>query len=760
MLVSRFDRPPVSIGSQGTIRVGGEPISARFEHVEGVWAVTPADGASVLINGCPLRRPWVMRAGEVVTAGGCELTFWPVMMPLEDLGPEGNGFSRARLHIALALQGLDGTDRDLLEALANLEGAVENADRMGVLQPALARMNEEDFTGALELLDEVLLALPRHADGLLHKALCLVNTRNFVRALPVARDALANATYDATRTAAEKLLAQIEEMGARAALQDAIEQMNAGRFDAAESGLLAASERFPESAGIWLHLAMCQMKSGALAEARRSANQAAQFGDPDTKEQARDLKEQLETQGLMVLQPAAAKMVARDLNGALSLLEEVLAVQPEHAATLLHKAVCLAGIGELEPARAAVKAVHPHERDGGPFSISLILSREVEETIELARSLQEHLDVRASRSAGGRGTPRGLQAKLDQAAKEIREHRLANADRILTKASKQFPESAEVWLELAQLKASRGEKGSAEDCLERAEDIGLNAAAGEQVFLLRLSLGLERLARLDDPVEPRRKDRVPTTLLPFLDQVLGIRPEHAGVLLNRAVCLANLGEIDDAQEAANEVLRLTWDDATQRQAGELLAELSGMGPRVAIQEAKALEGGLFGGTAEAERSLTEAAEQFPDSAEIWLHLAVYQAKSGKLRAAQESIGSAETHASDPAMTEQVADVRRQIAQLVAKEKIDEAMKAFEDERWGEAVDAFQGLPSEVLAQEQVRLMYCAARGRSIASDRYLRDRSTKLARVINELRELAFATSDENVVRQAAGLIGELERSK
>jgi len=294
----RFTGSPLIAGTHGAVRLTGKsvlPEHVRFEERAGAWTTVPVDGAVARVNGVRLRAPWVLDVGDQIALGEAQLVFYPDAAA-SPLGERANGFSRARHHLARALALTAGDDRKFVEQLADLEEAIENAEKRLVLQPAIEKMNAENWAGAIAELDTALRVQPTHAGALFHKAYCHAHLGDFEAARKAAVGARDHAgDDDQTRKQAVDLLAQIEKIGPQLALQAAIKKMNDDDLGAAERLLDKAVLRYPEDGAILYHLAICQAKNEKVETAENTLARAERATrDPELLKAIRDMKAQLQ----------------------------------------------------------------------------------------------------------------------------------------------------------------------------------------------------------------------------------------------------------------------------------------------------------------------------------------------------------------------------------------------------------------------------------------------------------------------------------
>lgn len=165
-----------TIGQQGDVTIAGPgvaPQHATLHRGERGWTLTALGANYLQVNGTAVRGRCELAAGDVITFaadGGSSLTFFPAATHTP--GPGKNGFAMARYHVFQAIS-LAGDNHGFTANLHQLVDGIDAAERGAVLGPAIQRMNQDDWKGALAHLDRVLKRQPNHGQAHLHRAICL-----------------------------------------------------------------------------------------------------------------------------------------------------------------------------------------------------------------------------------------------------------------------------------------------------------------------------------------------------------------------------------------------------------------------------------------------------------------------------------------------------------------------------------------------------------------------------------------------------------
>lgn len=256
---------------------GGDPGGEhdRLHHAGDGWLLTRTASTELCVNGVRCAGDRALSAGDHITVARTRFIFYPI---IDARPPQANGFDRARRHIELALEVPGDIDRSMVKMLADLERSIDGAERMAIVQPAIALMNKKSWQPALALLDRLATANPNHANIQLHRAICLAMLGRIHDGIAAAQRALQLANDAEMKSHVGDWLEQIPDL----VVQAAIRMLNDGNHASAKAILVEFETKHPEHFGILFYLAICEIKDKRFAEAselRERARRGAKTDD-------------------------------------------------------------------------------------------------------------------------------------------------------------------------------------------------------------------------------------------------------------------------------------------------------------------------------------------------------------------------------------------------------------------------------------------------------------------------------------------------
>ncbi len=304
-----------------------------------------------------------------------------------------------------------------------------------------------------------------------------------------------------------------KSLATKSTLFEAVELINSGRIEQAETLCRAAVSRNGDDVNMTALLGATLLKARKLAEAEKYLRHSIQLA-PNFAKPWGDL-------GLLLLQTRRADEASR-------VLQQAVRLDAVDGDAWFNLGKSLASIGkgkdadeafeksfDLNPERKALALAAEHQQQGRPDQAERMLR-------ELLRNHPENVD--ALHMLGVLNLSAG---------------RLQEAERLLRRATHQAPDFAEAQLDLGRVFKEQHKLQDAIEALERA--IALEPGNFLTHFLL--ASVLSPAARTDDAIAAYRK-------------VLELRPRHSGAWLGLGHALKTAGAQEEAIAAYRECLRL------------------------------------------------------------------------------------------------------------------------------------------------------------------------------------------------------------